>query len=126
MFLTNQHLDKLTAAQVNFADHGVLQNTCLSAVWELIYMNIETNRADPNLPHFSATQDPLNKDHSDHGDNGDSDSNINEPDNNEDGGDVEGPTVEAHVDIAKIAHKYFVTQSCQNILTYVNSVPYLS
>jgi hypothetical protein len=46
-------------------------------------MNIETNRADPNLPYFSATQDPLNKDHSDHGHNGDSDSNINEPDNNE-------------------------------------------
>jgi hypothetical protein len=83
-------------------------------------MNIETNRADPNIPYFSATQDPLDKDH------GDSDSNINEPDDDKDGGNVEGPTVEAHVDLAKIACKYYVTQSCWNILTYVNSVPYLS
>jgi hypothetical protein len=89
-------------------------------------MNIKRNRADPNLLYFSATQDPLDKDHSDHGHNGDSDSNINEPDDNEDGGNIEGPTVEAHVDLAKTAHKYYVTQSCQNILIYVNSVPYLS
>jgi hypothetical protein len=36
MLLTNQRLDKLAAAQVNFANHGMLQNTCLSSVWEQI------------------------------------------------------------------------------------------
>jgi hypothetical protein len=36
MLLTNQHLDKLAAAQVDFADCGMLQNTCLSLVWEQI------------------------------------------------------------------------------------------
>ena len=30
----------------------------------------------------------------------------------EDGSDVDGPTVEAHVDLAKIAGKYYITQSC--------------
>jgi hypothetical protein len=73
-------------------------------------MDIETNRADPDLPHFPVNQDPLdNEDHSNHGHNGDT--NMNEHDD-EDGGDVEGPTVEAHVDLAKIACKYYVTQSC--------------
>ncbi|KAF8220422.1 hypothetical protein L208DRAFT_1333811, partial [Tricholoma matsutake] len=36
MLLTNQHLDKLAAAQDDFADHRMLQNMCLSAVWEPI------------------------------------------------------------------------------------------
>jgi len=36
MLLTNQHLDKLAAAWVDFADHGMLQGTCLSAVLEQI------------------------------------------------------------------------------------------
>ncbi len=36
MLLTNQHLDKLAAAQIDFADRGMLQNTCLSALWEQI------------------------------------------------------------------------------------------
>ena len=34
MLLTNQRLDKLAAARVDFADRGMLQGTCLSAVWE--------------------------------------------------------------------------------------------
>ena len=33
MLLTNQCLDKLTAAQVDFANHGMLQGTCLSTAW---------------------------------------------------------------------------------------------
>ncbi|KAF8237403.1 hypothetical protein L208DRAFT_1247947, partial [Tricholoma matsutake] len=36
MLLTNQCLDKLAAAQADFADHGMLQGTCLSAVWDQI------------------------------------------------------------------------------------------
>ena len=33
MLLTNQHLDKLAAAQVDFANRGMLQGTCLSTAW---------------------------------------------------------------------------------------------
>ena len=47
-------------------------------------------------------KDPLDEDHSGHGPNGDSDTNINEPDEDKDG-NVEGPIIEAHVDLAKIA-----------------------
>jgi hypothetical protein len=36
MLLTNQHLDKLAAARVDFADCGMLQDTCLLVVWEQI------------------------------------------------------------------------------------------
>jgi hypothetical protein len=36
MLLTNQRLDKLAAARIDFADRGMLQDTCLSAVWEQI------------------------------------------------------------------------------------------
>jgi hypothetical protein len=41
--------------------------------------------------------------------NGDSDTNINEPDNDEDGGNVEGTTMEAYVDLAKIACRDYTT-----------------
>jgi hypothetical protein len=59
-----------------------------------------------------------------HGPNGNT--TMDEHDDDEDGGDVDGPTVEAHVDLAKIACEYYITQSCRNILTYVYSVPRLS
>jgi hypothetical protein len=36
MLLTNQRLDKLAAARVDFADRGMLQGTCLSAAWDRI------------------------------------------------------------------------------------------
>ena len=39
MLLTNQHIDKLAAARVDFADHGMLQGTCLSTAWdEILHM----------------------------------------------------------------------------------------
>ena len=36
MLLTNQHLDKLAAARIDFTDRGMLQGTCISSVWEQI------------------------------------------------------------------------------------------
>ena len=36
MLLTNQHLDKLAAAHIDFTDHGMLEGTCLSLVWNQI------------------------------------------------------------------------------------------
>ena len=51
---------------------------------------------------------------------------MGEHDDDEDGGDVDGPTVEAHVGLAKIPCEYYITQACWNILTYFYSVPRLS
>ena len=36
MLLTNQCLDKLTASRIDFTDHGMLEGTCLSLVWDQI------------------------------------------------------------------------------------------
>ena len=36
MLLTNQRLDKLAAAHVDFADRGMLEGTCLSEVLKTI------------------------------------------------------------------------------------------
>ena len=36
MLLTNQRLDKLAAARVDFTDRGMLEGTCLSLVWDQI------------------------------------------------------------------------------------------
>jgi hypothetical protein len=49
MLLTNQRLDKLAAARVDFADRGMLQGTCLSTVWEQILRRRFCFHAD-NLP----------------------------------------------------------------------------
>jgi hypothetical protein len=40
MLLTNQRLDKLAAARVDFANRGMLKGTCLSSVWEDILRKI--------------------------------------------------------------------------------------
>lgn len=58
MLLTNQRLDKLAAARVDFADRGMLQGTCLSAAWDEILrmyspshsndlLNLNNNKAIP-------------------------------------------------------------------------------
>ena len=36
MLLTNQRLDKLAAARVDFAEHGMLRGTCLSVAYDEI------------------------------------------------------------------------------------------
>jgi len=36
ILLTNQRLDKLAAARVDFAERGMLQGTCLAEIWEQI------------------------------------------------------------------------------------------
>ena len=69
---------------------------------------------DPDLPHFSVSKDDDN--------DNDNDDDNGEGDNDEDdNGDVNGPTVQAHVDLAKTACKYCRTQYCWNILTYIYS-----
>ena len=71
---------------------------------------------DPNLPVSKADDDENvnNGDHYDDDDNdNDNDDNDNEGEDNEDDNcDVNGPTVQAHVDLAKTACKYCRTQYC--------------
>ena len=112
MLLTNQRLDKLAAARVDFAARGMLQDTHFSAAWVKILRN-------PDLSHFT-NRDPLTdeydisnshngncttQNHANDNDEGDSDGNLSD-----DSGDVDGPTVDAHVDLAKAARKYCVAQ----------------
>jgi hypothetical protein len=54
MLLTNQRLDKLAAARVDFADHGMLKGTCLSSVWDQILPAFSIIHSDnlPNLCHI--------------------------------------------------------------------------
>ena len=54
MLLTNQRLDKLAAARVDFADHGMLKGTCLSSVWDQILRAFSIIHSDnlPNLCHI--------------------------------------------------------------------------
>ena len=60
MLLTNQRLDKLAAARVDFVDRGMLQGTCLSTAWDQIlctyfpfhsndHLNLNNYKAIPAL-----------------------------------------------------------------------------
>ena len=49
MLLTNQRLDKLAAARVDFADRGMLKGTCLLSVWDQIPRAFSIIHSD-NLP----------------------------------------------------------------------------
>ncbi|KAF8462345.1 hypothetical protein JB92DRAFT_3136774 [Gautieria morchelliformis] len=107
MLLTNQRLDKLAAARVDFVDRGMLKGTCLSSVWEDI---LRMNQADPGSdpPDPLLDQDPQLTHNGNDGDNSGSNNgnnmgNIDEDNDDEAEGDVAGPTVEAHVDLAKTA-----------------------
>jgi hypothetical protein len=68
------------------------------------YTGIETNGADsnPDPPHLPVNEDPLDGDT-----NNKPDSNADNED--DDHGDVDGPTMQAHVDLSKISCKYCIT-----------------
>jgi hypothetical protein len=134
MLLTNQRLDKLAAARVDFANRGMLEGTCLSSVldyilrtsynfmlWyssELTLHVISTGMNEPE-PELEAPH-PLYQGPHIIGNNGDGDGagNIDEDEDDEDDGDVAGPTVEAFVDLAKTARKDCTTL----LLNYANCV----
>ncbi len=70
--------------------------------------------SDPDLPHIytNLNEDPFNN-NVDNRPNGPNDHNSNETGNtNEDDGDVDGPTVEACVELSKTACKYGLTCIC--------------
>jgi hypothetical protein len=86
-----------------------------------MYIEMDRTTLDPDLPHDSIDQDPLaNKSNSgnsygsnNHNSNHISNVNYNFDDDN-DGDDVDGPTMEAHVDLSKTACTY-----CMNNITYM-------
>jgi len=101
MLLTNQRLDKLAAARADFTERGMLEGTCLSSVWDkILQMN---GTANPDPPCLPVSQDPLNN-RPNSLDLGCEDDDDNEDgDEDEDDGDVDGPMVDAHVDLSKTA-----------------------
>jgi hypothetical protein len=52
MLLTNQHLDKLAAAQASFAEHGMLHGTCLLGVWDQILQMYSNSQKCLNVWYF--------------------------------------------------------------------------
>lgn len=111
MLLINQRLDKLAAARANFASRGMLKTTYSLSVWDQIlrayfdyYILItfitnftDTNEAESHL--FVRDEGAL-----------DGNANIKpggkQHNDDDDDVDVDGPKVEAHVDLSKIACKY--------------------
>ncbi|KAG1741478.1 uncharacterized protein EDB91DRAFT_1237140 [Suillus paluster] len=85
MLLTNQHLDKLVATRTDFQAHGMFRGSC----------HIDSDDNDNN-------QVPVLKDRSGY-------LNVNEPKHRsaegEVGETVDGPTVEAHVELAATPHE---------------------
>jgi len=100
MLLTNQRLDKLAAARIDFADREMLKDTCLPAVWENFLRTDEAN-SHPNLqcdPSDSGLNRNAVTNNNDSEDNGDRD---NGDDEDEGSDAVDVPTVDAYVDLAK-------------------------
>ncbi|KAH8979767.1 hypothetical protein EDB86DRAFT_3088545 [Lactarius hatsudake] len=93
MLLTNQRLDKLAAAWVDFTDRRMLQVTCLLAVWNQLLQ--------PDQAHPDPLIDNGGNDGNDRDGEGVRVNSINEDDDVDGDGDVDGPTVQAHVYLAK-------------------------
>ncbi|KAH8981854.1 hypothetical protein EDB86DRAFT_3086704 [Lactarius hatsudake] len=97
MLLTNQHLDKLAAARVDFTNRDMLKGTCiLSVLGQILCMNTGRAQVDPSHEPLISDSSSLLGNNASSG-NG----NINE-DEDDDGADIAGPTVEAHVDLSKV------------------------
>ena len=89
MLLINQRLDKLAASYVDFANRGMLDGTCLSEALKVI-----------GEPYCLQKFHYYNTATIEHLCTGDSDSEDGS-DDDEDGGAADGPTLLAHVELAK-------------------------
>jgi hypothetical protein len=118
MLLTNQQLDKLAAACINFTSHGMLNGTCLSEYMDrkcfLKYIVISSTlmyvlglqdpgcaKVDNNSRHnkTASADDTRNVSNSFDGDN---------DDNDDYDGAVDDSTVLAYTELAKVAHEYSI------------------
>jgi hypothetical protein len=109
MLLTNQRLDKLAASRASFSSNGMLKGTCLSPVWDqilraffdYILITFITNVTDTN----GAESHPSVRDEDALDGNTNNGSGSKQHNDDDDNVDVDGPRVEAHVDLSKIACK---------------------
>jgi hypothetical protein len=103
MLCTNQRLDKLAAARIHFAKHGMLNSTCLSDALNSLNLantNDSSNESDngdvsaschDNNPGAGAVSNDFHGNYP-----------INEEkEDGEDDGAVPGPPAESHVDLAR-------------------------
>ncbi|KAJ3551631.1 hypothetical protein NM688_g4593 [Phlebia brevispora] len=95
MLLTNQRLDKLSAARADFANRGMLDGTCYMEVLDTI-LNGESNRGDLTVP-----DDGEYADEADSSDDSDTDSEA------EDDVVVEGPRVLGDVSLGRTFEPYY-------------------
>ncbi|KAG2142346.1 hypothetical protein DEU56DRAFT_939653 [Suillus clintonianus] len=105
MLVTNQRLDKLAAARVDFTSRGMLNGTCLSAALEALQVLQQDEPRDPTLP---ATEDAVDDAH-------DGNLGVSVPEDGIDGVD-HGPTIlQAHTRLAQTIRKY-KTKRARNVL----------
>ncbi|KAG2117733.1 hypothetical protein DEU56DRAFT_874097 [Suillus clintonianus] len=104
MLLTNQRLDKLAVSRVDFASRGMLTGTCLSYILDKLGLNAPVHNAEAIQVRLE--DEPIDIPHL--GRNNHVNANL-EADADQDaeleGDAVAGPTVIAHVDLAKKSAK---------------------
>jgi hypothetical protein len=125
MLLTNQRLDKLAAAHVDFEERDMLQGSCLSAMLEqllrmfpvCLFLKLRLIYMDIGTVELEFAEEGQNDD-----ENTDDINDENEADDNDNDGAVDGPTVEAFVELAKTSGNCFLTHHCPLfMLSYVSS-----
>ncbi|KAG1735575.1 uncharacterized protein EDB91DRAFT_1238202 [Suillus paluster] len=90
MLLTNQRLDKLAASHIDFANRGMLRGTCLSYILDKLDIQVQLEDKPIVIPHLGYNNHV----------NADSETDADQ-DTELEGDTVAGPTVIAHVDLAK-------------------------
>lgn len=114
MLLTNQRLDKLAAACVDFTERGMLDGTCLSDIqkslgmlsflfsWSLTNCCFKAGSERGGDP-FGDVDDDDNQD----GDRDDDDDDRDDNDNDDDNAAVDGVRVQAHAELARTISEYY-------------------
>ncbi|KAI9463519.1 hypothetical protein BJY52DRAFT_1202845 [Lactarius psammicola] len=101
MLLTNQCLDVLVASCVDFANRGMLKSTPLSSALDLLTWILHKPQDEPSQLVNQDSSIFLGNNDGAGDDTGRG--SMNEVEGDDDGdGDIAGPTVEAHVDLAKV------------------------
>jgi hypothetical protein len=105
MLLTNQRLDKLAASHVDFANRGMLEGTCLSDALKLIGTAFTLVLSFQILTNNISLEKLRNEENADSNDDVLDDEADKDMDNNA----VDGPTVFAHVELARTICKYIAS-----------------
>jgi len=106
MLLTNQRLDKLAAARVEFTKRGMLKGTCLAEA----YAAANGDNRPPDQAQINPPFDDVDVHALPNGEAGvDIEGEDDGEDEDEDEGAVPGPAVEAHVDLARTIRQHPVS-----------------